>query len=99
MREIKEPDWKVLRRVHPLADGTETADLLVDRNQLLHQGLKATKLGNFLLRFVYGAGRRQLSKEEARECRRRINNYRALERKLDQIIADAFENAPWVKPE
>ena len=40
-------------------DGTETADLLVNLNQLLHQGLKATKLGNFLFRFVYGPGRRQ----------------------------------------
>jgi hypothetical protein len=33
-------------------DGTETADLLVDLDQLPYQGLKATKLGNFIFRFV-----------------------------------------------
>jgi len=39
-----------------------------------------------------------ISKEVARECQRRINNYRALQRKLDQVIADALADAPWVKP-
>jgi hypothetical protein len=34
-------------------DGTEAADLLVDLDQLLRQGLKAAKLGNFLFRFAY----------------------------------------------
>jgi hypothetical protein len=35
------------------------ADLLVDLNQLLRQGLNATKLDNFLFGFAYGGGRRQ----------------------------------------
>jgi hypothetical protein len=34
-------------------------DLLIDLDQLLHQGLKAAKLGNFLFGFVYGGRRRQ----------------------------------------
>jgi hypothetical protein len=36
-----------------------------------------------------------ISKEVAEECERRIKNYRALQRKLDQIIEDALANAPW----
>ena len=39
-----------------------------------------------------------ISKEMAEECDRRINNYRALQRKLDRIIEDALANAPWNKP-
>jgi hypothetical protein len=40
-----------------------------------------------------------ISKEVAKECERRIRNYRALEEKLDQIIEDALAKAPWIKPE
>jgi len=38
-----------------------------------------------------------ISLEVAEECQRRINNYRALQKKLEQIVEDAFANAPWNK--
>ena len=40
-----------------------------------------------------------ISKDVAKECESRIKNYRALEKKLDEIIADALANAPWIKRE
>ena len=36
-----------------------------------------------------------ISKQTAQECRRRIENYRALRAQLDQIVEDALANAPW----
>jgi len=36
-----------------------------------------------------------LSKEVARECQRRIKNYRRLQRAIEQILAQALANAPW----
>jgi len=39
-----------------------------------------------------------ISKEAAKECGKRIRNYRALQSKLDQIVEDALENAPWKEP-
>ena len=36
-----------------------------------------------------------ISKQQAEECERRIKNYRALLRKLDQIAEEALVNAPW----
>jgi hypothetical protein len=36
-----------------------------------------------------------ISKEVARECERRIGNYRHLQKKLDQLLKKALENAPW----
>jgi Family of unknown function (DUF6788) len=36
-----------------------------------------------------------ISKEMAEECERRIENYRALQSKLDQIVEEALTNAPW----
>jgi hypothetical protein len=38
-----------------------------------------------------------ISQKVAEECQRRINNYRALQKKLEQIVEDAFANAPWNK--
>jgi hypothetical protein len=38
-----------------------------------------------------------ISKEVAEECQRRINKYRVLRKKLEQIVEDAFANAPWNK--
>ncbi len=38
-----------------------------------------------------------ISREVAEECQRRISNYRALQKKLEQIVEDAFANAPWNK--
>ena len=38
-----------------------------------------------------------ISKQVAEECERRINNYRALQHKIDQLIEDALANAPWNK--
>lgn len=36
-----------------------------------------------------------ISKDVAKECERRIENYRALLKKLDQILDDALAEAPW----
>lgn len=36
-----------------------------------------------------------ISKEAAKECARRIKNYRALQGQLDQLVEEALENAPW----
>lgn len=39
-----------------------------------------------------------LSSEEARECRKRIRNYRALEKQLRQLLHQALLQAPWNEP-
>ena len=36
-----------------------------------------------------------ISKEMAKECEKRIENYRALQSKLNQIVEKALANAPW----
>jgi hypothetical protein len=36
-----------------------------------------------------------ISKDEARECERRIKNYRKMQEKIDEILENAIENAPW----
>jgi hypothetical protein len=36
-----------------------------------------------------------VSKEVALECKRRINNYRKLQREIDDLIRDGIANAPW----
>ncbi len=36
-----------------------------------------------------------ISQDVAHECQRRIDNYRSLQRKLDQLLEKALENAPW----
>jgi hypothetical protein len=38
---------------------------------------------------------RTISKEAADECQRWISNYRKLEKRIDQILKKALENAPW----
>jgi hypothetical protein len=38
---------------------------------------------------------RTISKEMARECERRIENYRALQKKIDDLIEQALLKAPW----
>ena len=38
-----------------------------------------------------------ISKEAAKECQRRIKNYRALQGQLEQLMEDALENAPWTE--
>ena len=35
---------------------------------------------------------------QARECRKRITNYRALEKQIGQLIRQALKAAPWNKP-
>lgn len=40
-----------------------------------------------------------ISKETAEECERRIENYRALQRKLGQIVDEALAKAPWREPQ
>ena len=36
-----------------------------------------------------------ISKETAEECQRRIENYRALQDRLDHIVEEALAKAPW----
>jgi hypothetical protein len=36
-----------------------------------------------------------ISKEVAEECEKRIENYRALQEKLDKILQEALIEAPW----
>jgi hypothetical protein len=40
-----------------------------------------------------------LSKEVALECSRRIENYRKLQKKIDQLLKLGLKNAPWKKDE
>jgi hypothetical protein len=40
---------------------------------------------------------RTISKEVARECERRIENYRALQKKIDELIEKALLEAPWIE--
>jgi hypothetical protein len=38
---------------------------------------------------------RTISKEVAIECRRQIKNYESLLKKIDQLIGEAIDSAPW----
>ena len=38
---------------------------------------------------------RTMSKEEAEECRRRINNYKKLKAEIQKLLDDGLKNAPW----
>src|SRR6266496_282260 len=39
-----------------------------------------------------------LSLEQARECKKRIRNYRALEKQISQLLRQALKEAPWNQP-
>jgi hypothetical protein len=36
-----------------------------------------------------------LTPQEARECRKRIAHYRALEKQISQLVRQALQDAPW----
>jgi len=36
-----------------------------------------------------------LTSQEARECKKRIANYHALEKQIDQLVRQALQEAPW----
>jgi hypothetical protein len=36
-----------------------------------------------------------LTPEQARQCRKRIANFRALEKQIRQLVRQAFQNPPW----
>jgi hypothetical protein len=36
-----------------------------------------------------------ISPQEARECQKRIRNYRALQNKINQLLRQALQHAPW----
>ena len=36
-----------------------------------------------------------ISKEVAKECQRRIKNYRRLQRQIEKLLAQSLANAPW----
>ena len=38
-----------------------------------------------------------ISEEIARECEKRIENYRELQRQIAQAVANAFDQAPWMQ--
>jgi hypothetical protein len=37
-----------------------------------------------------------ISKEVARECKRRIRKFRELQKKFDALLAESLRNAPWL---
>jgi hypothetical protein len=39
-----------------------------------------------------------LTREQARECRRRIANFRALQKQIQQLVRQACQDAPWNQP-
>jgi hypothetical protein len=39
-----------------------------------------------------------LAPEQARECKKRIRNYHALERQIHQLLRQALQQAPWREP-
>ena len=38
-----------------------------------------------------------ISEEVARECQKRIENYKELQKKIDQTVAEALDQAPWTQ--
>jgi hypothetical protein len=38
-----------------------------------------------------------ISEEMARECQKRIENYKELQRKIDQTVENALDRAPWMQ--
>jgi hypothetical protein len=38
-----------------------------------------------------------ITPEQARECRKRLGNYRALEKQISQLVRQALKNAPWTQ--
>jgi hypothetical protein len=39
-----------------------------------------------------------LSRQTALECKRRIQNFRRLQRKIDRLVRASVRDAPWVRP-
>ena len=39
-----------------------------------------------------------LTPAQARECKKRIANYRALEKQVHQLLSQALKQAPWTEP-
>jgi hypothetical protein len=42
---------------------------------------------------------RTITKTAAKECERRIENYRKIQKKLDELLKKGLENAPWIEKE
>ena len=40
---------------------------------------------------------KSISEEIAQECQKRIENYRELQKKIEETVADAIDQAPWTK--
>ena len=40
---------------------------------------------------------KSISEEIARECQKRIENYRELQKKIEETVADALDQAPWTQ--
>jgi len=38
-----------------------------------------------------------ISEEMARECQKRIQNYKELQKKIDQTVENALDQAPWMQ--
>ena len=38
-----------------------------------------------------------ISEEIARECQKRIDNYKELQKKIEKTVADALDHAPWTQ--
>jgi hypothetical protein len=38
-----------------------------------------------------------ISQQIARECQKRIENYKELQKKIEKTVADALDQAPWTQ--
>jgi hypothetical protein len=38
-----------------------------------------------------------ITKEQAKECERRIKNYRRLQAEIDRLVTQSLKNAPWTE--
>ncbi|GAH29193.1 unnamed protein product, partial [marine sediment metagenome] len=38
---------------------------------------------------------RRLSEEDAKECQKKIENYKILQKKIKELLNDELKNAPW----
>ena len=40
---------------------------------------------------------RTITKEQAKECERRIKNYRQLQAQMERLVTAALKSAPWIE--
>lgn len=89
----------ILEITLPLLPGSVTTALSTCGKPHCACKQKPPKLHGLYYRWTgFVAGKRTtrtLSKHEAQECRRRIRNYRKLQRQIEKLVAQAMTQAPW----